>query len=225
MPAGAVLVHGLWHGAWVWEPVQQRLTDAGIASIAVELPLNSLVADEAVAREALRELDRPAVLVGHSYGGAVITGAGSSPSTIHLVYLAAFQLDEGESVSRTLPHLDVPSTRLSEALRFDDDLVHLDPQLAAELMYNGVPEQVTAEALARLRPVHSSVFSGTPGMVTWRTVESTYVVCTDDLTVHPDLQRAMANRATRRIDWDCGHSPAAARPDAVADLIIALARQ
>jgi pimeloyl-ACP methyl ester carboxylesterase len=222
--AGAVLVHGLWHGAWVWEQVQERLTDAGIASVAVQLPLISLRIDEAAARETLRGFDGPVVLVGHSYGGAVITGAGPFPSITHLVYLAAFQLDEGESVSRTLPHLDVPATRLGEALRFDDDLVHLDPQLAAELMYNGVPAQVTADAVARLRPVHRSVFSGTPGMVAWRTIESTYVVCTDDLTVHPDLQRAMANRATRRIEWDCGHSPAAARPDQVAELIIAAAR-
>ena len=92
-------------------------------------------------------------------------------------------------------------------------------------MYNGVPAQVTADAVARLRPVHRSVFSGVPGAIAWRTVESTYVVCTDDLTVHPDLQRAMADRATHRIEWDCGHSPAAARPDQVADLIIAAARR
>jgi pimeloyl-ACP methyl ester carboxylesterase len=225
MAAGAVLVHGLWHGAWVWDQVQERLTDAGIASVAVQLPLISLRIDEAATREALREFDGPAVLVGHSYGGAVITGAGSVSRVTHLVYLAAFQLDEGESVSRTLPHLDVPATRLREALRFDDDLVHLDPELAADLMYNGVAAQVTADAVARLRPVHRSVFSGVPGAIAWRNNESTYVVCTEDLTVHPELQRAMAARATRRVEWNCGHSPASARPDQVADLIIAAARR
>ena len=224
MVATAVLVHGLWHGAWVWKDVQEHLTAAGIPSVAVQLPLSSLRGDEAAVRDAVRETDGPVVLVGHSYGGAVITGAGAAASVTRLVYLAAFQLDEGESVSRVLPDLDIPATRLPEALRVDGDLVHLDPELAAALMYNGAPAHITADAVARLRPVHRSVFSATPGAVAWRNAGSTYVVCTDDLTVHPDLQRAMAERATGRVEWDCGHSPAAARPDQVADLIADAAR-
>ena len=74
-------------------------------------------------------------------------------------------------------------------------------------MYNGAPPAVVERAMARLRPVGRPVFSGVPSTIAWRTVESSYVVCADDLTVNPDLERAMAERATSRVEWQCGHSP------------------
>ncbi|HEU5268017.1 MAG TPA: alpha/beta fold hydrolase, partial [Jatrophihabitans sp.] len=107
---GAVLVHGLWHGAWAWAAVQDRLDDRGVAHAAVDLPMVDLAGDVAVTRDALEALGRPAVLVGHSYAGAVITDAGAHPLVRELIYLAAFQLDAGESVGRTLPDLDLPPT-------------------------------------------------------------------------------------------------------------------
>jgi hypothetical protein len=138
------------------------------------------------------------------------------------VYLAAFQLAEGESVGRTLPDLDIPATRLGAALRFmqDGDQVSLDPVLAREIMYADVAPDTADAALARLRPVSRAVFGGVPEVIAWRRVPSTYVVCADDLTVHPALERAMAARATVRHEWPGGHSLAVTRPGAVADLII-----
>ena len=103
---GAVLVHGLWHGAWCWDDVRAALTEQGVDSIAVELPLTDLAADTRATLDALDDFDRPAVLVGHSYGGAVITGAGVHPRVRELLYVAAYQLDDGESVSRL--RLDCP---------------------------------------------------------------------------------------------------------------------
>jgi pimeloyl-ACP methyl ester carboxylesterase len=219
---GVVLVHGLWHGKWVWDDVGARLTDHGIAWIAVDLPLTDLAGDIATTRRALDDLGRTAVLVGHSYGGAVITGAGDHPAVRQLIYIAGFQLDSGESVSRTLPELDLPGTRLGDALRVSEsgNEVHLDPVLACELMYADAPPSVAATAVERLRPVHPAVFRGIPEVIAWRTVPSTYVICTNDLTVHPDLQRAMAHRATRHVEWPCGHSPAAVDPDQTAELIL-----
>ena len=127
---GVILVHGLWHGGWVWDAVRRDLDRAGVVSRVVELPMNDLASDIMVTRRALDEFDRPVVLVGHSYGGAVITGAGTHPHVAHLLYLAAYQLAEGESVGRTLPDLGVPPTRLADALRFSDDgkVVSLDPE-------------------------------------------------------------------------------------------------
>ncbi len=219
--AGVVLVHGLWHGGWAWDGVRARLDAAGITSAVVELPLTSLADDVAATVDVLDGIDRPAVLVGHSYGGAVITGAGGHPRVVHLVYLAAFQLAEGESIGRTLPEQDFAPTRLGDALRFSDDgeLVSLDPAQAAGLMYPDAPGDQAAAAVARLRPVHRAVFGGVPDVIGWRGTPSTYVVCADDTAVNPDLERAMAERATFRHEWPGSHSPAMTRPDAVAELI------
>jgi pimeloyl-ACP methyl ester carboxylesterase len=216
---GAVLVHGLWHGAWCWDGVRAALSGRGVDSVAVELPLTDLPTDVQVLQEAIDAFGRPAVLVGHSYGGAVITGAGTHPLVRELVYVAAFQLDDGESVSRVLPGRDLPATRLGEALRVAGDEIGLDPDLGLRLLYGDAPADVRAEVAARLRPVHRLVFRGVPEEIAWRSVPSTYVVCAEDEVAHPDLQRAMATRATRAIEWTCGHSPAATRPEAVAELV------
>jgi pimeloyl-ACP methyl ester carboxylesterase len=218
---GVVLVHGLWHGGWAWDGVRARLDAAGIASVAVELPLTSLADDIAATRDVLDRFDRPAVLVGHSYGGAVVTGAGDHPRVVQLLYLAAFQLAEGESVGRTLPERDFAPTRLTDAFQFSEDgqLISLDPAKAAGVMFPDAPPDEAAAAIARLRPVHRAVFRGVPEVIGWRRTPSTYVVCADDTAVNPDLQRAMAARATFRHEWPGAHSPAMTQPDVVANLI------
>lgn len=219
-PAGAVLVHGLWHDERCWDAVRAALDERGVASVAAHLPLTDLDADTAAAREAVDALGGPAVLVGHSYGGAVATGAGTHPLVRELVYVAAFQLDEGESVGRTLPDEEFPQTRLGEALRFDGSAVTLDTGLVGELLYHDVAPDLADAATQMLRPVDRSVFRGVPREIAWRTVPSTYLVCAQDRVVHPELQRAMARRATRTVEWDSGHCPLLSRPDELAELVV-----
>src|SRR5580692_477064 len=98
-----VLVHGSWHGAWCWDGVVDELTRAGVGSVAVELPFTSYDDDVAVARAAIESVGEGYVVLGHSYGGMVITQAASGLTGVsRLVYLAAFQADEGEELSAVL---------------------------------------------------------------------------------------------------------------------------
>ncbi|MGE3288058.1 MAG: alpha/beta hydrolase [Pseudonocardia sp.] len=223
-PAAAVLVHGLWHDGRCWEAVGAELDRRGLTWVAAELPLTDLAADTAAAGAAIDAVGGPVVLVGHSYGGAVVTGAGTHPLVRELVYVAAFQLDDGESVSRAVPGEEFPPTRLGDALRLDGARVALDPALVGELLHHDVAPEIAEQAAGHLRPVDRSVFRGVPEQIAWRTVPSTYVVCTQDRVVHPDLQRAMARRATRAVEWACGHVPLLSRPDELADLVAERAR-
>jgi len=106
---------------------------ASVDGVAVELALTDLVADVAATRSVLDALGRPVVLVGHSYGGAVVTAAGGLPLVHEPVHVAAHQLDEGESVNRTR-YAELPGTRLGEALPVSGDTVDLDPVIGPRLL-------------------------------------------------------------------------------------------
>jgi pimeloyl-ACP methyl ester carboxylesterase len=216
-----VLVHGLWHGGWTFDRVRELLDDAGVPSIAPELPLTSLPDDVAVVRNLLDRLDGPVVLVGHSYGGAVITAAGDHACVQRLIYLAAFALTEAESVNSVLPERQIAPTRLGTALEVSDDgtQISLNPERGMPLLYNGVSTAEIASAVPRLRPVNRAVFSGRPAAVAWRSKPATYAVCTEDRAVAPELQRAMAERVREAVYWPSGHMCPLSHPQLVAALV------
>ncbi len=240
MTTSVVLVHGAWHGAWCFEPVVALLEAAGIPAIAVDLPghgddpgpLGDLHTDAQRVRDVLDELDGDCVLLGHSYGGAVITEAGVHPAVRHLVYLCAFAIDAEESCMAAavqeskglaISYDDRPN--LADALVFgSDDTVTVTAEGAAECFYNDCDDTVTVAAVARLGPQPSGTLGDTPAAVAWRERPSTYVVCTEDLAVHPELQRVMARRCTQSVDWPTSHSPFLSAPGRVADLLASLAR-
>lgn len=223
--AGLTLVHGMWHGPAAWAAVRRLLDRAEVPTSAVELPLTSLAEDAAAVRRLL-DVSGPTVLVGHSYGGAVITAVGTHPAVRRLVYLAAFALDEGESVSRVLPERAVPPTGLGAALRFSADgaQVTVDEALAPELLYGHCSGQQAAAAIRQHRPVQRGLFGARVGVPAWRTVPSTYVVCTDDRAVAPELQRAMAARAADSLEIAADHCPQLSHPQLVAELLISMVR-
>lgn len=222
-PPTVVLVHGAWHGAWCWEPVLERLATAGVPAIAVELPLTGLHDDADAVWRALDQAAAPVVLVGHSYGGAVITEAGAHPATRHLVVIAGFPLHADES-AWTVGSNEPSAASLDYAGRLDlasmltesHGSTRFDPDGACEAFYDDCRPEVAAWASARLRATAWAALRSTPRTVAWHGVPSTYVVCSRDRAVHPGLQRILARRTTARIEWPTSHSPFLSRPGLVA---------
>jgi pimeloyl-ACP methyl ester carboxylesterase len=236
-----VLVHGAWHGAWCWERVLEGLAARQVPTIAVDLPghgddrgpMGDLHTDTGRVREVVGQLDHPVVLVGHSYGGAVITEAGNHPAVGHLVYLCAMALDEGEScmIAADDPPVAVESEDngrpdLSTGMVVSDDglTISIEPAVAAAVLFNQCDADTTAWAVERLGPQPLTTLQQPAGAASWRSKPSTYVVCADDRIVHPELQRVMAKRCGGRIaEWDSDHSPFLSHPDRVIDLLAQLA--
>lgn len=235
-----LLVHGAWHGAWCWERVVALLDGSGVVAHALDLPghgessapLDDLHGDADAVRRRLDDLDAApgsVVLVGHSYGGAVVTEAGVHPAVGHLVYIAGFALDRHESCTTAgdgdpevagLGRLEGP-TLADVLVRGPESTVLLDPERAPTVLYHDADAASVAWAVARIDAQRSRTLKETPGAVAWRHVPSTYAVCAHDRAVHPGLQRILARRCTDAVELPTGHSPMLVRPDVVAALLAA----
>ena len=236
-----MLVHGAWHGAWSWERVIADLGPTGLPVVAIDLPghgeddreLTDLHGDAQRVREVLDTLSGPVVLVGHSYGGAVITEAGVHERVRHLVYVSAFAIDETESCvsaaasdpsGAAISHDGRPD--LAAGLDIDGEgRTTLAREVAAACFFNDCDAESTAWALDRLGPQLLTSLQQSPAAVAWRSKPSTYAVCAVDMTVHPDLQRLLAQRCTASVEWPTSHSPFLSRPDLVAGLIAEVAAE
>ena len=217
-----VLVHGAWHGAWCWDDVAARLRADGAPVVAVDLPSvaggGDMYDDARFVRDAIDAADGETIVVGHSYGGVVITEAAAGAEGVrHLVYLTAFMLDEGESLA-TIAGSTPPDWQVA-----DPDAGTLSVAGAQEVFYNTCPREVADAAAARLRPQTIASFVQPVTAVAWRDVPATYVICDRDNAIPVAAQEAMAARAgtTHRLDSD--HSPFLGDPGAVADLVRAVA--
>jgi len=234
-----ILVHGAWHGAWCWAALQADLDGRGIASLAIDLPghgsstlpFGDLHGDAQHVVDVVTALDAPVVLVGHSYGGAVVTEAahrldsGSASPVRHLVYLAAFCLDEGESVMDLARHESGGPVELGAAMiPVDGGLSVLDPDKAAPALYGDCDEFAVAAALRRLCPQPLATMLQPVGGAPWRHLPSTYVVCTRDRSVHPGHQEYMAARCANVIRLDTDHSPFLSMTKQTADVISGVAQ-
>jgi pimeloyl-ACP methyl ester carboxylesterase len=207
-----VLVHGGRHDGWCWHLVQAELDRLGIGSVAPDLPDTSLDAEIATVRDIVADLrDRDLVVVGHSRGGRVISAAASeAPNVRGLVYVTAMLLEENEPYT--------PGRRYNPANRVD---AAIDPDALRDRMYHDVPQPLFDEALTHLHPVTAAALVVTPLTVpaAWRSIYTTYVVCTEDRYVDPPVQWAMARHADRVVELGASHVPFFSRPAELAAII------
>ncbi|WP_020099108.1 alpha/beta hydrolase [Mycobacterium sp. 360MFTsu5.1] len=221
-----VLVHGFWGGAAHWANVIVELNRRGYSSLrAVENPLTSLADDAERTRKMVSQVDGPVVLVGHSYGGAVITEAGDLPNVTALVYIAAFAPDAGESpggITQEMP----PAAAANLAPDSDGYLWVLQDKFHESFCQDLSDDDALVMAVTQKAPL-ASTFGDTVTAPAWRVKPSWYQVSTQDRMIHPDNERRMAERINPRkiIELNASHASLASQAVAVADLIDEAATQ
>ncbi len=215
-----VLVHGAWADGSSWNKVTTKLQRRGFKVVAAQLPLTSLSDDVTVLRRVLRSQDAPVLLVGHSYGGAVITAAAAGdPKVKALAYVAAIVPDEGETVGeifgRVGPHPKAPKLQPD-----DDGLLWV----TADAFRNAIapdasPEKTTLMA-ATQKPIALKCLGEPITQPAWKEKPSWFLIAENDRMVSPDTQRYTAERMKSRvISLPVDHSPLASHPNAIIELI------
>ena len=214
-----VLVHGGFVDGSGWQSVHRLLTQDGYNVSVVQNPTVSLVDDVAITQRALDALDGPAVLVGHSYGGAVITEAGRHEGVAALVYVAAFVPDKDESVG-TLVADPAPGAPVPPILPPVDGFLFLDRDKFAASFAGDLPAEDAAFLADSQVPWGLEALGGPITEPAWRTKPSWYLVATDDHMIPPPVQHQMAERAGATVAEAAGsHAIYVSQPAAVADLI------
>lgn len=214
-----VLVHGGFVDGSGWESVYTMLKKQGYTVSIVQNPTISLADDVAVAKRVIAAQDGPVILVGHSYGGAVITEAGNDPKVARLVYITAFAPDRNESV-QTLIQNPAPGAPVPPILPPADGFLLLDRAKFAASFAGDVNPEMAAFIADSQVPWGLDALGGAVSEPAWKSKPSWYLVATDDKMIPPDAQRAMAKRAgATTVESKGSHAVYVSQPRAVADLI------
>jgi pimeloyl-ACP methyl ester carboxylesterase len=220
-----VLVHGAWADGSSWSAVIEHLQSEGHKVIAPQFSLHAIADDVARLRLVLARQDGPTIVAGHSYGGQIITALGSdAPNVVGLVYIAAFGLDQGESIgalieqgppSPALAHLDIDSEGF--AWLPEDDFVNhfaadVDP-VKAKIMYSVQ------------QPLHTSAWNDVMGIPAWKSIQSWYLVADGDQAIPPDAERQFAARmGADTVEVSSNHVAMVSHPDKALERITTAAR-
>ena len=217
-----VIVHGALADGSGWRKVYDDLSGKGFNVTIVQPPMTTLADDVAATKRILDLQDGPSILVGHSYGGMIITQAGNAENVAGLVYIAAFQPDVGETLIQLAGEVAPATTGI---LATKDDFLYLDPQVYAADFAADIP---AADAAFMSR---SQVFPSKAAFETkiadagWKTKKSWALIASQDRAIHPDLMRKMAERAGSRIlEVPASHAVFMSQPAAVVGLIEEAAR-
>ena len=226
-PSGAginvLLVHGAFVDASSWSKVILLLQARGYHALAVQNPLTSLQEDVATTSQALASLSGPTILVGHSYGGNVISNVGrNAQNVLSMVYIAALAPEEGESIQSITAQFPPPPVSKHIVASYRSGFIWVDPAAFPQNFMQDVARTEARALAVAQKPTASGCFAVPSGPPTWKQVPSWYLVSTNDRTVNPDAERFMAKRmgATTR-EIASSHASSVSHPQEVFDLIVA----
>lgn len=225
MKPSIVLVHGSWADGTSWQHVIPLLLEAGYTVTAVQNPLFSLSEDIATTRRAIDSQPGSVVVVGHSYGGAVITGAAvGNPQVKALVYIAGWALESNESISQLIGKY-APSPLVTAIAPDTAGFLYIDRQRFHEVFAHDMsPVEAQVMAVAQ-KPAASITFEQSVDSVAWQTIPSWDLLAQEDRAIPPELQRFMASRmGAKTTEIKANHVPYISQPREVANLILEVAR-
>ena len=224
-----VLVHGGWDNSTGWNAVVAKLQKSGFEVIAPANQLRDLASDSAYVSSVLDTIEGPIVLVGHSYGGAVITNAAVGHGNVKaLVYIAAFAPDEGESLFQLVtmnPGSELGPVLIARPYPLPGGGEGIDLYITREgvrtAFAQDLPRKTTDLMFATQRPFTLEAFGEPSGTPAWKSIPSWYLVASEDRAIPPATQRFMAERmGAQTAEVDASHVPQISQPDAVIEIIL-----
>ncbi|MDO0929901.1 alpha/beta hydrolase [Streptomyces sp. TG1A-8] len=215
-----IALHGSWHQPAHFADLTSRLTSLGIDVLAPDLDKDSLPDRIAAAQQAIDSCPEPPLVLAHSFGGLV---AGSLTGVRHIIYLASYVLDPGETAVdvavRAIEQTGTPDPLLTVMTPGPDGHTHVAPENARETFFADCSAEVAEAATQLLRPERDDIGQWTPTWVNREVTRSTYVQCEQDRALRPEIQEQFAARCNETLAWPTSHSAYLSRPDLVLDLI------
>jgi pimeloyl-ACP methyl ester carboxylesterase len=215
-----VLIHGAFADASGWGKIILGLEAIDFCVTAVQIPLKSLADDIATTVRVLQSQKGDVILVGHSYGGAVITGAGAASGNVKaLVYVSAFAPDSGEALGALIeshPPSSLPAAVVPDSAGF----LYIDRSKFREVFAADVSENELAVMAAAQKPIAAAIFGEPIAAAAWKTIPSWYIVASEDHAINPDLERHMAKRMkAQTVELTSSHVPFISKPSEVIRVI------
>jgi pimeloyl-ACP methyl ester carboxylesterase len=212
-----VFVHGFWSDGSCWSELAPSLIAEGHEIICVQNPLSTLAADVAATQRALARLEAPIVLVGHSWGGVVITAAGNHPKVKALVYIAAFAPDENETLKELTKHYP---TDIQQYLEILDGFIWITKEGIGKHLAADLPETKKEYIHYTQNPPAALLYGEKMGNPAWKEKPSWYIIAKNDQAIDPELQRIMAKKIdAKTTEIETGHVPIISKPEEVLKVI------
>jgi pimeloyl-ACP methyl ester carboxylesterase len=226
--ATAILVHGAWADGSSWSSVVPLLQQAGLNVVSVQLPRSSLADDAATVKRAIDLQTGPVILVGHSYGGAVITEAGTNTKVTALVYISAFAPDAGQSINQITAPFPKPDWQVSPGFIIDEGgYLTLPTATVLNVFAADVPKDKAQQLAASQGPLFNHCFDDMVSVPAWKTKPSWWLIGGQDQIIPPALQQAMAQHigATVTTSPLSSHVVMVSHPEDVAAVVMAAANK